>query len=331
MLNKFQIDSVRDAANLIKESDPSLAFDLISIAFEGRSNGPAIKSLFDEIKAKEKIVTVSVIGNCQATPLAQLLKEKSSKIKVLKIVPVHLYDGNEKNLYKIFRKSDFIITQLISDSFGDVSTSQLRKEFENKLLTIPKLFYTGFHQDWMYLPRMRGIRLQSPIGDYHNKTVVDGYLSNKSSGEVLNNMCSYEYNFKKYGEVASTSLEELKKRDIGIDISIADELELELELDKSSEFFHTFNHPSKCILNIIANKLLKKLGLKNEKMYSSGECLNSIILPTNPIVSERKNTDLICNGKKVDLTDFVISSFRIYDENPEFMESFQLQYAGSTG
>ncbi|AMJ88208.1 WcbI family polysaccharide biosynthesis putative acetyltransferase [Alteromonas sp. Mac1] len=323
MLNKFQIDSVRDAANLIKDINPSLAFELISIAFEGRCKGPAINALLEEIKAKENIVTVSLIGNCQVTPLAQLLKEKCKKIKVLKIVPVHLYDGKDKNLYEILQKSDFIITQLIGDNFGDVSTSQLRQKFETKILTIPKLFYTGFHQDWIYLPRIRGVRLQSPIGDYHNKTVIDGYLLGKPPSEVVNDMCSYEYNNKIYGEVARLSLEELKQRDLGVDVGIAKELEF--ELDKSSELFHTFNHPKMSILNIVANKLVKKIGLKNEKIYSSGECLNSIILPTNPIVTERSKTDLIYNGERIDFRDFVTKSFKIYHENPEFMKSFQLQ------
>ena len=319
-MNETQINTIRDAALYIKDTSPSLAFDLISIARNYRSNGPLINEVYNNLKSDLGIIDILLIGNCQIIALANLFKFKTSKIRVTKFV-VHEDKVSEQLLSKEVAKSDFVISQKISSNFKSLSTEKLQEIAGEKLILIHNLYYLGYHPDWCYLPLINGIRLKSPIGDYHNKTVLDGFINNLTIDEIKGNINSESFNSRYYNGLADTSILELEKRENDIDIKMVETLKERISTS-SKALFHTFNHPSKLLLNDEANKIFERIGVKEYNKGFVGDCLDDVQLPVNLLNGRVELTPLLKNGSVVNIDDFIVDSLEIYTKNTSYVDLY---------
>lgn len=315
-MNNNDADSLRDAAIKLKETEPKLAFDLIKLAHELRPNGPAITALYTQLKKKNNIKNILLVGNCQITSTAKIMKKKNPNLNIDTIV-VHEEKVSDDALDFKIKNSDNIITQNISDNFNNLSTRNLKEKSDN-LLIIHNLFYQGYHPDWCYLPLINGIRLKSPIGDYHNKTVIDGFLNNKSAQEILGMILSKEYN-KVFSHVKKSSLNELRKRESFVDIKMVDFLQNMIE-NSGDCLFHTFNHPSKIILDEQCNRILSYLNLDNSMDTIEGECLDNLILPRN--ITVKSGDKIIKENKEIEWISFIEKCIVLYKRNKNYIMEY---------
>jgi hypothetical protein len=161
-MNEVDINKIRDAASVLRESEPKLAYQLFSLALKHRPNGHYILQSYKELKAELKtelgIKSFVVIGNCQAGVIANLIAEKSNKFVIDKLITVHLPDDDRENIYDILDRADYIVAQNIRANFIGIDTDTIQKKYPQKIVKILNLHFSGFHQDWGYMPKIAGVR-----------------------------------------------------------------------------------------------------------------------------------------------------------------------------
>lgn len=264
IVNNKEINEIRDVATLVMENNPKLAFELFSLCLKYRPQGPYLKSKFLELKKSLNIKTFVVLGNCQSQPVSELIEFKNPSFHVLSTLKVHEL-REIKTMPSYFDDADYIITQNLGNGFGVLETKNIKKHFSDKVTVIPGCFFKGNHQDWNYFnhigPSTDNInRVQSPIGDYHNQTVYDSFVEGLNVEETLQRLTSVKYNKEKYGHLAKESINELKRREKLTDVNVSDFIWSNYKLGK--RLFHSFNHPSKVVLNELVNRVLTKLNLR---------------------------------------------------------------------
>lgn len=242
--------------------------------------------------SKYKIV---VVGNCQAAPLGRILRLLSSDIEVLAVATVHkLANEDEEDYAEHFTNADFIVTQLIAENYRCtfVRTSLLESKYPEKIIRTVNLFYMGYHCEWMYLKDEKSNIITGPMSDYHSRTIWEGWKKNKSVEQVVTDINCLQYNQSRYSNTMSSSLEELKKRELAADIKITDVLEAE---QQNIQLFFTFNHPSKYLLIAYAKQILNHLGvdIAEGEVGTLKEPLDRIIIPNNILSGASQSQKLI--------------------------------------
>ncbi|WP_432697900.1 WcbI family polysaccharide biosynthesis putative acetyltransferase [Marinobacterium sp. YM272] len=324
-MNRLDINCIRDAAIKLKETDPKMAFELCAIALKYRPKGKYIRQLYDELRLSLGIKKFVIIGNCQSGVIEKILKEKSDRFKVDLVIRAHKYKSHDPKVYDVMEDADYIITQNISEKIHGIGTNTISDKFPGKVVKILNLFFTGYHPDWCYIPRVKGVRCQSPIGDYHNRTVLDSYINGDDEEETIRKYRDYEYNSKKYIGVAEDSLIELKNRERHVDVKMTDIIEKDFLKGKCR--FYTFNHPYSDLLEIQVNRILELLGLSFKSVDLKDGALDGTIMRVNPCVSSFKNeTHIIYNGEVVDIKEFVKKSFELYEQNHFHIEAYKARF-----
>ena len=174
------------------------------------------------------------------------------------------------------------------------------------------------------MPILKGKRLQSPIGDYHNATVIESFIEGLPPQQALQRYYDCDHNRQRYADVAQRSLTELQQRERQVDIVMSD---LIANYYAQGELvFHTFNHPTKALLNQQVNRLLQHLQLTPLNLSYQGECLDRVQLRVNPMVSGAADTASETRklGKAVNMLEFVQQSYQIYRKNPDYIAAYQL-------
>jgi hypothetical protein len=229
---------------------------------------------------KYKIV---IVGNCQARPLAHILKTLNPAIDVYAVAVVHLLKQVQIEEYiPAFENADIIISQLISENYPCefVRTNFLRESFNEKLITILNLYYSGYNPELIYIRNSFQGTLKGPLWDYHNKTIVDSWREGISTEHAARRIFDKDYNKEKYLQTISTSMNELKRRELLTNIKATDLIEQSLSTEK---LFFTFNHPSMNLMTRMCRRILREIGLECidiEKLIFK-EALDKIAMPVN--------------------------------------------------
>lgn len=256
-----------------------------------------LKSLYsvgEKIFSFNKKTKVVVIGNCQARPIAKILSLLNKNIEVTSVAIVHLLKSEEASSYlPLFEDADLIITQLIADNYpcDFVRTSALKKAYNEKIIAIVNLYYSGYSPDLMYIRDSSQGTLKSPLGEYHSKTILESYKEGLSVEETITRYNDIEYNKNHYFGIAAQSLEELKSRELLVDIKITDLIEENLSKER---LFFIFNHPSMSLLVQMTIRILEeaKIKINNlENLKSYKEPLDKIIVPVNVYAKKLLNIE----------------------------------------
>ena len=225
---------------------------------------------------------IALIGNCQAKPLAVLLKKLNPKIKITKVAIVHLLSSEQEHLYeKSFAEADLIIAQQVADNYPCefVRDNQLKEKYGDKIFSIINLYYTGYTPDLMYIRMSDRRTLRGPLGDYHNKTIFNAWKNGCTLTECCKQYLSVEFNKDMYNGLSDASLAELKKREDLSSISIVDFLKENLH---HSRMFYTFNHPSNILLEKMSREIISKMEISGDNKYGNlPEFLDQFIPPVN--------------------------------------------------
>lgn len=316
------IDLIRDTALKIEDKYPRQAYDLLKLALKNRPDGALIKKHLIELKRRLNISSFFIIGNCQSDLFAKAILSRNKNFDIDNVILAHLWDNNIGEM-ALLDTTDYIITQQLAPKFGELSTSNIIKKFGDKVVTVSNIYFEGFHSDWCYIPVHNQIRLQSPIGDYHNRTILHAYIEGVSESEALRRFTSVTYNSEHYALIPDLSLEELKSRETSVDIPISDLIQKNFE--RGNCCFHTFNHPKAELFDAYVSRILDFINLEHHFKPLGKECLDKVKLRTNPAINCVNHNVTIRNNSDVDMKDFIYRSYQIYKDNPEHVNAYKLK------
>ena len=231
---------------------------------------------------------IVLVANCQARPISTILRNHYNA-NVEEPIIVHLAkDDDAKECLSILNSADYIVSQSISKTYpcSFVRTESIKEKFGDKVILIPNLYYRGYNPD------LRGIRLKGkgvlggPLGDYHSQIIVDAWLRNDSPSEALQYYNSTPYWEEHYGNVASESLEELKRREKHIDIKITNFIK---RRQAHRHLFYTYNHPSKLLLKTLVKRIARRLELEPNDTSDNNnrEPLGRFRVPIHPFTQHQ--------------------------------------------
>jgi hypothetical protein len=231
-------------------------------------------------------------GNCQTSAILGIMKDIFKKVKV-KHIPCYLVDIEEDEFLSIILQSTIIITQPIQDNYRDkpfLSTSFIVKNArkESKIIIFPSCWFEFYHFDLSY-QWVHGEILKLPI-DYHYLSIIDCYRHQKSFDDYYQEWYlkeDYDSIHSNLLEKAKTSLLELKKREknaiesynihkVNYDhvsfITISDFIE---ENYRRHLLFYSINHPTKYLLQYIAQQICDSLPISSKRMNRNIDPLNN--------------------------------------------------------
>lgn len=207
---------------------------------------------------KKKFV---IVGNCQARPLAMAFERLSDEIEVTAIAVVHLLKSDQFEEYRqYFDEADYIVAQLVADNYpcDFVRTGFLRNSYGDKVVSIVNLYFTGYTPDWFYIRIPGKGPLRGPMGDYHNKTIVESWRNGLPIDHAASLILNNDYN-EKYRHDIEISLDMLLNRERDADVKIVDYIKSNFS---SERLFFTFNHPSATLVVEYAKRVIRTIGLR---------------------------------------------------------------------
>ena len=248
-------------------------------------------------EAPAGVTRILLISNCQVQPLKHGLANVCERVQI-DAVPIHLIPPDERpaNFSKYIQNKnnyDLVLSIFLSEDFGELSTDRIHKTFAPiPVLTIANLYFDGTLPDICYIGGLNA-RTPGPIGDYHSRIALLGYLMNLPVATTVNLYCDAVYQQLGYYDAFRRSLDEMARRDEGTDIPLGNLLE---EKVREGNCFLSQNHPTSLLLTAYINRIGEHLA-KNGYVTSSGLRLSqedfinflaqSVIFPVYPEIAAR--------------------------------------------
>jgi hypothetical protein len=232
--------------------------------------------------------TIAMIGNCQARPLAEMMKAVYD-VTIETIAIVHLLRGDQEREYAgAFEKADVVLAQSVSDSYPCefVRRNALVDRYGEKVFVWTNLYFSGYNPELMYVRPRAGAHVVGPLGDYHLAPIVSGYQEGLSVEQSAKRLGDSDWSRLQYEGAAERSLLELRLRESQAGAPVADLVETHWT---SRRLFYTFNHPSAFLLLEYAHRIGSRLGLtvKRKAGWSPfNEPLGKFVVPINRFVLE---------------------------------------------
>ncbi len=232
-------------------------------------------------------LNVVVLGNCQARPLAQKLSSMSKRLHVSAVGIVHLLNDDNYHKYeKHFRKADWIFAQRVVENYpcDFVRNKALKDKWGKKVVVWPNIYYRGYNPELIYVRLNNRKPLQGPLGDYHNRTIIDSWRQGFSQEETVNRHLDIALNRQAYGSIPEKSLSELRVREKECDIQLAEYISERINVKR---LFFTFNHPIAELISLCAKKLIALTELTSDIVLlpEEFEPLGKFCPPINPWVA----------------------------------------------
>jgi len=200
---------------------------------------------------------IIIIANCHVQPIAYLL-ELNRLVHEVITLPIHLSGSEQfiKSIQKIESSDDeYVVLQFIGLVEKVDFTNSARARFI-KILTFTNLYFTGYHPDCCYVGGM-GVRVPSPLGDYHSKLCYLSFAKGYSVDKCCKLFREDVFESLGYNTEWDKSSQELLHRDFNVDIRFATDF---LKLSESVLTLLTINHPTALVffrlVEMIASKLM---------------------------------------------------------------------------
>lgn len=246
---------------------------------------------------------IVIIGNCQARPLAKLLKKLNPRVDVTAIIIVHLTKSEQFAEYEDqLEEADLIVSQLVADQYpcDFVRTSFLKERYGKKVVSVLNLFFRGYNPDWFYIRIPGKGPLRGPMGDYHNRTIFESWEKGETADVAAQKLESQIHN-EPYKQEIAASLSELKRRESLVDVPVVDFVRKKY---RKARLFFTFNHPSMALMREYAKRILKAGGLGYKRSIFpvwDWELLDQFIPLVNPAVDLPKGEGNRHRGVQYDI------------------------------
>jgi hypothetical protein len=240
-----------------------------------------------------------VISNCQCLPLACALTVMSTDT-VFDFWSVHLPapDARARTIAEFVAKTrqdyDLIVSIPLSNDYLDLSSARLRETFDGiPVVTISNIYFAGLHPDLCYIAGPGDRIVQGPLGDYHSRLALYAFLKGMSETEAASLFRNDVYERLGFYNVYATSLNELIRRDAGIDVPVTALLPGILRRFLA---FYSVNHPTSAVFVHYARQIVDYLagkglghasGLPLSPMFNEGSLAHSAIFPIYPEIARR--------------------------------------------
>ncbi len=217
-------------------------------------------------------------GNCQIYKIGEIVageKQFAQKYVVVRTPSIMRLGDRWKHILRgVINQADLFIYQNISleNKWGILYSSKyiltaLSKETPQ--ICIPNMYFTGYWPQYEksnknYLVNSSDLM---PYGDKNIKAMFD----ENADCDLEMILDENYYSEKTFEENVSSSIKQLRDREVMCDIKISDYIENRY---KSVQLFHTINHPTLELYYEFVNRLLKKLGILNA-------CFKGEVLPQN--------------------------------------------------
>ena len=295
-------------------------------------------------KQMKKIFTI--IGNCQSLGIAQLLRSNKvfeNSYEYVFIKSIHEFEIEElEELYKkIIPKLDLVIIQPIDRNYKNhvkYSTFEILSSvnIRCKKILFPSLYFSLYQPNLQYIYHEK---IQSGIlhipSDYHDNCLIKIFID-KEDDKLRNYVDKYEYliNSETYfGEkllmdLLESNICELKKRESfyhkyipkNIECSIINSSEIISRFYNKQLLFYSVNHPTKFLLKLICNEILKILKIDEENYPDNLDPLYVNVIPIFKSLNQILDFDvekyykLMLNNKELSLEELVKAYIDVYRE-----------------
>jgi len=228
------------------------------------------------ITAKKICENILYYGNCQTFAIKNILNLKNV---IEKNIECHSTTISKDDFDSLLINADVIITQSISDNYRNLdylSTKYILSKCKKdcKIIIFDSCYFNLYHFDLTYKV-VNNIIIKEPV-DYHYNNLLQCYQNNlpfESFLEIINNK-----NFKTQDEleiIANNTLTELLKRYYNNiekykndNIYIISTYEYIKNNYKKKLLFYSMNHPTKDVLQYIAEQIITILKFKNTINYN---------------------------------------------------------------
>jgi len=196
-----------------------------------------------------------VYGNCHVWPIRKYLMSSGAfngRYEMVHVPPVHQCDPAAGLPDEILRECGLFIYQRVKDSFGPyLSTDYLLNRLPASCIRI------SFGN--AYFPALYPQHATDPSFPYADKNIIrmlgEGWDMESMLAAVTDENF---YTPKQVNSALQDSLAELRKRDAGLDIPLADFIE---RYYRDYPLFYTINHPTYHLVRHLAMHMLALLGL----------------------------------------------------------------------
>ncbi len=217
-----------------------------------------------------------VIGNCQARPVLDRLCQ-SDHFTALSPIVLHLATPAQFEAHKsLLESADIIVSQNTADTFPlpHLRSATLRDSGKPTVIW-PNIFYSGQQPFLRYFTHGTEGRLEGPIEASHDLRIYGDWLDQNG----IDNPHRIGDELVYLDFVHNRSLADLGLREQGCDVIISDIIRDRFLTDR---LFFTFNHPTRLLIDALADRILTHLSYKalGAGAYCEDEPLDRYIVPS---------------------------------------------------
>ncbi|MER2250704.1 WcbI family polysaccharide biosynthesis putative acetyltransferase [Methylorubrum podarium] len=271
---------------------------------------------------------IAVIGNCQATGIAQALRLllPGAAVETILVAGLARRFGHIDRLAHHLRDHDLVFSQFFPVGFVAGGNVHGLAERVPGLRLFPTILFSGFHPDLVHVGDEASLRLSrlvaSPIGPYHSAIALQGFRRGLSVEATLRLYTGAVFERLGYFDLWQRSADYLLRtaRDVGFG------LDREFALwSRGGVFMHVINHPRLLVLGDIARRLAREAGCDpldiQVEAYAPDTLAIEPVWPVLPGIAERygvagsnlfKGDGRRAPPRLLDLPDFVAESFALY-------------------
>jgi hypothetical protein len=259
-----------------------------------------------------------VVSNCQTLPIGRGL----SRLNLYESVGEISYLGGFEKVDAKIKSFDSPVT--LVTSIEESVCNELVRDNATKIervLKIPEIYFPAFHPDQSYVQLVGGEILKSPIGDYHSKMALYGFMSGLNLDRCQKLYSENVYEKIGYFDTWTDSILKIENRFLSSDLSFDS---FRPFLSGHEIFMNSFNHPNAKVIHALTLEICTELDilsteLKSPKPSDLHDYLTGpgLVYPLFPEIASifGQEGDYVFyteNGKQLSLDRFIEESYLIY-------------------
>lgn len=215
----------------------------------------------------------------------------------------------------LLKRADVVLTQQVRNDYRrlPIGTSQILSlvNARSKVITYPSMFYRGLHPYLVYVHATGELGTPAPLTEgYHDLRFI-AEASNRGTAVATPHALQRE---------ADASLNELRQREKGLDVQIADHV-----ASLGAESFWTINHPCNRLLEVAAAQVCSILKV-NRPARVHPEILTNVVVPVPDAVTNAlghhasQSSYWTINGTLIPDAEVRMAHLAYYRERPDVLE-----------
>ena len=275
---------------------------------------------------------VVVWGNCQARPVAALLRAPMAAhgLEVLDVPTVFEATAAEVAwVREQVGRAGVLVTQPIRDEYrhAGCGSEQLAAlvPASGRVVRLPSAIHTGWFPYQANAHDEHGVRVPAPLVAYHDLRLLAAAEQGRSADDVLADGLGRAVDDDALRTAAAASVAELQRREQTADVTVSD------VIDRPDAMF-AMNHPTNRTLGALAARVLDHLGLDGGIDLPEREFLGEIRTPVEPhVVAARgegvTQPEWIVRREVVPWADVVRAHLALYAEYPQIARDARVRWA----